>query len=157
MGCEPSRVLHGRVPYNVLDLKMGIPPQNHQALVLRLLNKSMSKPKWFSKMYAKMQCKPTSNTKTTTTNRQMLLNSANAITSVFDKYKQIIKSFKVSSQISAGFGRTSFKKLFQITNNWYAKTDRIQRNSFTACDYNRSSYENPYPTYRVELWPRSYH
>ena len=28
IGCEPSRVFHGRTPYNVLDLKMGIcPPQ----------------------------------------------------------------------------------------------------------------------------------
>ena len=26
IGCEPSRVLHGRIPYNVLDLKMGIRP-----------------------------------------------------------------------------------------------------------------------------------
>ena len=26
-GCESSRVLHGRVPYNVLDLKMGIRPK----------------------------------------------------------------------------------------------------------------------------------
>ena len=27
LGCEPSRVFHGRVPYNVLDLKYGIKPQ----------------------------------------------------------------------------------------------------------------------------------
>ena len=27
IGCEPSRVFHGRVPNNVLDLKMGIRPQ----------------------------------------------------------------------------------------------------------------------------------
>ena len=27
IGCEPSRVFHGRVPYNVLDIKMGIRPQ----------------------------------------------------------------------------------------------------------------------------------
>ena len=26
-GCEPSRVFHGRIPYNVLDLKLGIRPQ----------------------------------------------------------------------------------------------------------------------------------
>ena len=26
-GCEPSRVFHGRFPYNILDLKMGICPQ----------------------------------------------------------------------------------------------------------------------------------
>ena len=25
--CEPSRVFHGRIPYNILDLKMGIRPQ----------------------------------------------------------------------------------------------------------------------------------
>ena len=27
IGCEPSRVIHGRIPYNILDLKMGISPQ----------------------------------------------------------------------------------------------------------------------------------
>ena len=27
IGCEPSRVFHGRIPYNILDLKMGIHPQ----------------------------------------------------------------------------------------------------------------------------------
>ena len=26
-GCEQSRVFHGRIPYNVLDLKLGIRPQ----------------------------------------------------------------------------------------------------------------------------------
>ena len=27
IGCEPSRVFHGRIPYNIPDLKMGIRPQ----------------------------------------------------------------------------------------------------------------------------------
>ena len=27
IGCEPSRVFHGRIPYNILDLKMDIRPQ----------------------------------------------------------------------------------------------------------------------------------
>ena len=27
IGCEASRVFHGRIPYNILDLKMGIRPQ----------------------------------------------------------------------------------------------------------------------------------
>ena len=27
IGCEPSRVLHGRIPYNIPDLEMGIRPQ----------------------------------------------------------------------------------------------------------------------------------
>ena len=29
IGCEPSRVFHGRIPYNILDLKMGIRPQKY--------------------------------------------------------------------------------------------------------------------------------
>ena len=27
IGCEPSRVFHGRIPYKILDLKLGIRPQ----------------------------------------------------------------------------------------------------------------------------------
>ena len=27
IGCEPSRVFHGRIPYNILELKLGIRPQ----------------------------------------------------------------------------------------------------------------------------------
>ena len=32
IGCEPSRVFHGRIPYNVLDLKLGIRPQRANEL-----------------------------------------------------------------------------------------------------------------------------
>ena len=31
MGCEPSRAFHGRNPYNILDLKLGLCPQ-HQPI-----------------------------------------------------------------------------------------------------------------------------
>ena len=30
IGCEPSTVFHGRIPYNALDLKLGIKPQWQQ-------------------------------------------------------------------------------------------------------------------------------
>ena len=32
IGCEPSLVFHGRIPYNVLDLKKGIHPQQQPIL-----------------------------------------------------------------------------------------------------------------------------
>ena len=32
IGCEPSRVFHGRTPYNVLDIKLGIRPQQQTFL-----------------------------------------------------------------------------------------------------------------------------
>ena len=31
LGCEPSRVFHGRIPYNILDLKLVIRPQKFPA------------------------------------------------------------------------------------------------------------------------------
>ena len=33
IGCEPSRVFHGHIPYNILDLKMGILPQKNPSPV----------------------------------------------------------------------------------------------------------------------------
>ena len=35
-GCEPSRVFHGRIPYNVLDLKLGIRPHQQPILVSQI-------------------------------------------------------------------------------------------------------------------------
>ena len=32
LGCEPSRVFHGHIPYNILDLKLGIRPQQQPIL-----------------------------------------------------------------------------------------------------------------------------
>ena len=36
IGCEPSRVFHGRIPYNVLDLKLGIRPQQQTILTSQI-------------------------------------------------------------------------------------------------------------------------
>ena len=36
IGCEPSRVFHGRIPYNVLDLKLGIRPQQQPIPFLQI-------------------------------------------------------------------------------------------------------------------------
>ena len=36
IGCEPSRAFHGRLPYNVLDLKLGIRPQQQPILTSQI-------------------------------------------------------------------------------------------------------------------------
>ena len=36
IGCEPSRVFHGRVPFNVLDIKLGIRPQQQPIPTLQI-------------------------------------------------------------------------------------------------------------------------
>ena len=36
IGCEPSRVFHGRIPYNILDSKLGIRPQQQSNSTLQI-------------------------------------------------------------------------------------------------------------------------
>ena len=36
MGCEPSRVFHGRIPFNILGLKLGIRPQQQSILTSQI-------------------------------------------------------------------------------------------------------------------------
>ena len=36
IGCEPSQVFHGRIPYNILDLKLGIRPQQPPILTSQI-------------------------------------------------------------------------------------------------------------------------
>ena len=36
IGCEPSRVFHGRIPYNILDIKLGLCPQNQPIPTLQI-------------------------------------------------------------------------------------------------------------------------
>ena len=63
IGCEPSRVFHGRSPYSIFDLKMvfvhrKIPLQTH-----KLPKMCLNRRKKISRTSAKMPCESISNTK----------------------------------------------------------------------------------------------
>ena len=45
IGCEPSRVFHGRIPYNVLDLKLGIRLQQQPIPTSQNAQEFLNKPK----------------------------------------------------------------------------------------------------------------
>ena len=66
IACEPSRVFHGRIPYIILDLKMGIRPQTRRSPKMCL-----NRHKQFSRTSAKIPCKPISNTKRIMIGKQM--------------------------------------------------------------------------------------
>ena len=73
IGCEPSTVFHGRIPYNILDIKMGI----HRKLLLQIqkLHKtSLDRQRRFSKTSGKMICKLISKTKRIMIKKPMLQN-----------------------------------------------------------------------------------
>ena len=62
-GCEPSRVFHGRVPYNILDIKMGFVHRKIPLQIQKLRKTSLSRQRRFSKTSEKKPYKLTSNTK----------------------------------------------------------------------------------------------
>ena len=75
-GCEPSRVLNGRIPYNVRDIKMGIRPQKIPTPVSQKSPKMcLNKRKLFSKISAEIPCRLTSKTKRNMIKKPMPQNS----------------------------------------------------------------------------------
>ena len=69
-GCEPSRVFHWRLPYNVhvLDLTMGIGLKKPSISISQIVQ-SLTKSNRFYEMHAEMQCEPASNTMPTMTKK----------------------------------------------------------------------------------------
>ena len=71
IGCEPSRVFHGRIPYNILDLKMGICPQKIPSPDSQIVQNVLEQTEIISRMSAKMPCRHISNTKRNMIKKQM--------------------------------------------------------------------------------------
>ena len=63
IGCEPSRVFLGHIPYNIFNLKLEIRPQQAPIPTRELPRMFMIKRRWCTKMYARMLCKLKSNMK----------------------------------------------------------------------------------------------
>ena len=62
IGCEPSRVFHGRITYNVLDLIMDIGPQKITSADSQIAQDVLEQTETIFQMYAEMPCKLISNT-----------------------------------------------------------------------------------------------
>ena len=102
IGCEPSRVVHGRPPFNVLALKMGIRPYKTPTSISRIAEDVLKQTKWFSMTSEKTLCKLISNTKRIMLKKPMPRNSKNNNRCTIYNLKQITKEVKFFSQISDG-------------------------------------------------------
>ena len=147
IGCEPSRVFHGRFPYNISDLKLGIRPNSNPFLRRKLPKMFFTKQKWSIKMFARIQCKRILNTKPTTTKMPTLQNLKKQITYISCSRKRIIKEAKFHSQNFAGWARILLRKCYQTTIIWYAKLALTRRKCFTECECVSSHPANHQPIY----------
>ena len=142
IGCEPSRVFHGRIPYRVLDTKFGIHPQQAPIPSSQIAQDVLDQTEMIyqdarkNAMQAYMKYKTFYDKKASISSQQIM--------SLSYSWKQIIKEVKFFLWNSGGLGRTSLRKCYQRTVFWYAKLAPTKRKCFFACHCVSSNSNNLY-------------
>ena len=136
IGCEQSRVFHGRIPHNVLNLKMGIRPQVrkyylHQ--ICKVQKMFSNKRKGLFMMSATTPCKLISNTKHNKVKNPMLRNLKDNNMCTFYSLKQITREI-------------SFFSDFRGTGPYIVKK-ASPKNNYLVRDHDYSRPDNQYPKY----------
>ena len=72
IGCEPSRVFHGRIPYNILDLKLGNRPQQQPIPTSQIAPEVLEQTEMIHQDVARKPCKRTLNTRPNMTKKPAL-------------------------------------------------------------------------------------
>ena len=130
IGCEPSRVFHGRIPYNMLDLKMGSRPQKIPPPDSQIAQDVLEQTEAIFQDVRKMPCKLISNTKRIMMGMQTPQNSNKPITSLYYSQKQITKGVKFPLQTFAGSGHILLKRCYPTIIIWYTKSALTRRKFF---------------------------
>ena len=105
IGCEPSRVFHGRIPYNILDLKLRNRPQQQPIPTSQIAQDVLDQTEMIHQDVRKKTMQAYIKTKPTTTKRPTLQNVKKQITYISCSRKPIIKEAKFHSQNFAGWAR----------------------------------------------------
>ena len=144
IGCEPGRVFHGRIIYNVWDLEMGIRPQKTPTPKSQVLQDVIQQTKIIFQevckktMRAHRTCKAYCDKKANASNLKKLHNV----------YVLQPKADHQGSKIPfTDFWRTCTsiveKALTKIVFTWYANSERTKLKCFIAWDYAPSHLQNP--------------
>ena len=140
IGCEPSQNFRGRIPYNILDLKMRIRPQQQPTPTGKWPKIFYTKQKLSIKLLAEIPCKLTSNIKLITIKRLTLQRSKKQNMYTSNNQKRIIKEVKFHLQNFGGLAPTILKRCFLTTNictqNWHQQ-------DASASTYANASVHNP--------------
>ena len=130
IGCEPSRVFQDRIPYNIVDLKLGIRRQHQPIPASQIAQYILEQTEMIHQdvrkntMQAYIKCKAYYDKKPTLQNlkKQIMYLSCSP--------KRIIKAAKFHSQNFDGLARISLKRHYQIRIIWYAKLAQTRRKCF---------------------------
>ena len=150
IGCEPSRDFNGRIPYDILDLKLGHPPQrkpiptsniaqdvfNQTEMIHQDVRKNAMQVyiKYKAYFYKK---------------KQMLQSSKKQINYASYNQKRINKGVKLHLQNFSGLALTLLKRCYLTTTIWYAKSALTRRKGFILCECASSHHANPQLTHEL--------
>ena len=148
IGCEPSRVFHGRIPYNILDLKMGIrphkisPPDSEIAQDVLEQTEAIFQDVGRNSMQAYIKYKAYYDKKA---NASKLKQSDYVYI-----YSQtpIIREVKFPLQTFGGLAHILLRKYYAIIIMWYAKLAPTRRKSCTEWGCVNSHPVSQNPTYQ---------
>ena len=122
IGCEPGRVFHGKIPYNILDLKLGIRPQQQPIPTSPIAQDILEQTEMIHQDVHK---------NTIMTKRPTLQSLKKPIMCISCSQKRITKEAKSHSPNFDGLARTLLRKCYQIIIIWYAKLAQTRRNCCT--------------------------
>ena len=129
-GCEPSRVFHSRNPYNTLDFKLGIRPQQQSILTSQIAQNVLDQTEMIHQAVRKNTTQAYIKVKLITINRPTLQNSTKQITYMSYSRKRIIKRVKFHLQNFVALARTLLKMCCRITIILYANLASLRRKCF---------------------------
>ena len=141
--CEPSRVSHGRISYNNLDLMLGIRPQQQPIPTGQIAQDVLDQTEMIHQdvrknaMQAYIKYKAYYYKKANSSK----LREADFI---FDLQP---KADHPGSKIFGGLARTLLKRCYRTTFIWYAKLASTKRKCFIVCQCVSSHPANHQPTY----------
>ena len=118
IGCEPSRVFHGRIPYNILDLKMGIPPQKVPSPDSQIAQDVLERTEIIFQDVRKNAMQAYIKYKAYYDRKQMPQNWNTPIRSLYYSRKQITKGVNFPLQIFAGSDHTLLKRCYPTIKIW---------------------------------------
>ena len=147
IGSEPSRVFHGRIPYNNLDLIMGTCLQQQTIPTSQTAQDALHQTEMIHQGVRKNAMQAYIKKKLITTKRPTLQSSEKHIMYTSHSPKRITTGEKLPLQNFSGLGRILLKRCYRTTIMWYAKLAPTRRKCFIVCECGSLQPTNPQLTY----------
>ena len=141
LGCEPSRVFYGRIPYNVLDLKFGIRNERQMTATTNLGEDILHKTQ-IKVTVSKNLMQSYIRYKQYYVKKQMLTPSTSTNTATHFTPERSPRAPNCHSRNTSGQDPTSSSKCFPTTITLSENYRRIIRKSFTESDENQARPKN---------------